>query len=51
METIARLKLRIEKGEADVMTATYHLNHAKAELKTSKAALKTAEAEKPKKEK
>ena len=45
MDKVERLKLRIEKGEADVAQATYHLNAAKAELKLSKAALKTAEAE------
>lgn len=49
MEPVVALKLEVEKLEADVATATYRLNQAKADLKNVNAALK--EAEKPAKKK
>ena len=42
-DKVARLKLQVEKLEADVAQAAYRLNQAKADLKNTNAALKEAE--------
>ena len=46
IDKIDRLKLHIEEREVAVASATYRLNKSKADLKSAKAALKTAEKEK-----
>lgn len=49
LDRVTRLKLEVQKQEAEVAVATYRLDKSKADLKVVNAALK--EAEKPPKKK